>query len=137
MLLAFITESIGFGEWFVLLAVVLIVMGPKRLPGTARKLGEYYAKFKRASEAFRRELLDMDRQISAFESDVASAADGADGEETSGEDETPAGEEQPDWDGPQPTEDESGDAGGGDAFEETPEDSAAGEPAEKDTGASA
>ena len=60
---AFIFESAGFGEWFVLLAVVLIVVGPKRLPETARKFGQYYAKFRRAAEGFKRQLMDMDTEI--------------------------------------------------------------------------
>ena len=63
MTLAFIFDSVGFGEWFVLLAVVLIVVGPKRLPETARKLGQYYAKFRRAAENFKRQLLDMDTEF--------------------------------------------------------------------------
>ena len=63
MTLAFIFDSVGFGEWFVLLAVVLIVVGPKRLPETARKIGQYYAKFRRAADAFKRQLLDMDTEF--------------------------------------------------------------------------
>lgn len=70
MTLAFIFESAGVGEWFVLLAVVLIVVGPKRLPATARKLGTYYAKFRRAAENFKRQLLDMDTEFDKF-SDAA------------------------------------------------------------------
>ena len=52
MTLAVIFDSIGFGEWFVLLAVVLIVVGPKRLPSAARTVGQYYSKFRRAAENF-------------------------------------------------------------------------------------
>jgi len=63
MTLAFIFDSVGFGEWFVLLAVVLVVVGPKRLPETARKLGQYYSKFRRAAESFKRQLLDMDTEF--------------------------------------------------------------------------
>ena len=63
MTLAFIFDSAGFGEWMVLLAVVLIVVGPKRLPETARKIGQYYAKFRRAAEGFKRQLLDMDTEF--------------------------------------------------------------------------
>ena len=63
MTLALIFDSVGFGEWFVLLAVVLIVVGPKRLPETARKIGQYYAKFRRAADAFKRQLLDMDTEF--------------------------------------------------------------------------
>ena len=63
MTLAVIFDSIGFGEWFVLLAVVLVVVGPKRLPATARKFGQYYAKFRRAADSFKRQLLDMDTEL--------------------------------------------------------------------------
>ena len=56
MTLALIFDSASFGEWFVLLAVVLIVVGPKRLPSTARKLGGYYSKFRRAAENFKRQI---------------------------------------------------------------------------------
>lgn len=63
MALAIIFDSVGAGEWLVLLAVLLIVMGPKRLPATARKLGAYYSKFRRAAESFKRQLLDMDLEM--------------------------------------------------------------------------
>ena len=63
MAFAVLFESVGFGEWLVLLAVVLIVVGPKRLPSTARKLGSYYAKFRRAAESFKRQLLEMDQDF--------------------------------------------------------------------------
>lgn len=70
MALAIIFDSVGVGEWFVLLAVLLIVVGPKRLPSAARKFGQYYAKFRRAAEGFKRQLLDMDTE---FERAVAKA----------------------------------------------------------------
>lgn len=60
---AIIFESVGAGEWLVLLAVVLVVVGPKRLPETARKVGNYYAKFRRAAESFKRQLMEMDTEI--------------------------------------------------------------------------
>ena len=63
MALALIFDSVGIGEWFVLLAVLLVVVGPKRLPETARKIGQYYAKFRRAADAFKRQLLDMDTEF--------------------------------------------------------------------------
>ncbi len=63
MALAIIFDGVGFGEWFVLLAVVLVVVGPKRLPATARKFGQYYAKFRRAADSFKRQLLDMDTEL--------------------------------------------------------------------------
>jgi|SRR5574344_722995 Sec-independent protein translocase protein TatA len=63
MVQALIFDSVGAGEWFVLLAVVLIVVGPKRLPSTVRQFGQYYAKFRRAAESFKRQLLDMDTEF--------------------------------------------------------------------------
>lgn len=63
MLLAFLFDSVGFGEWFVLLAVALVVVGPKNLPAAARKIGKVYAKFRRAAEAFKRQIMDMDYEM--------------------------------------------------------------------------
>ena len=63
MLLAFIFDSAGAGEWLVLLAVLLVVIGPKNLPSTLRKVGNYYAKFRRAADNFKRQLMDMDREF--------------------------------------------------------------------------
>ena len=63
MTLAVIFDSIGFGEWFVLLAVVLVVVGPKKLPSAARTVGQYYSKFRRAAENFKRPLLEMDTEF--------------------------------------------------------------------------
>ena len=63
MALAIIFDSVGAGEWLVLLAVLLVVMGPKRLPSTARKIGAYYSKFRRAAESFKRQLMDMDLEM--------------------------------------------------------------------------
>ena len=62
-MLAFIFESAGVGEWFILLAVVIIVVGPKRLPETARKIGMYYGRLRRAADSFRRQLMEMDLDV--------------------------------------------------------------------------
>jgi Tat protein translocase TatB subunit len=87
MTLAFLFDSAGFGEWFVLLAVVLVVVGPKRLPEAARKLGSTYSKLRRAAENFKRELLDMDREVSSFAEEAEKAAnDALDDGETKTED---------------------------------------------------
>jgi Tat protein translocase TatB subunit len=77
MTLAFLFDSVGFGEWFVLLAVVLIVVGPKRLPSAARTLGQYYSKFRRAADNFKRQLLDMDTEFTQAAESVQKAADDA------------------------------------------------------------
>lgn len=87
-MLALILDSAGFGEWFVLLAVVLIVVGPKQLPSTARKLGQYYNRFRRAAESFKRQLLDMDAEFTRASEGVKSATEDAfrvEGDEASAE----------------------------------------------------
>ena len=75
---AIIFDSVGAGEWLVLLAVLLVVMGPKRLPSTARKIGAYYSKFRRAADSFKRQLMDMDyemeRELQKAEREVEEAA---------------------------------------------------------------
>ena len=63
MTFAFVFDSVGAGEWLLLLAVLLVVMGPKRLPSTARTIGSYYAKFRRAADTFKRQLMDMDYEM--------------------------------------------------------------------------
>lgn len=62
MVLSFIFDTVGFGEWFMLLAVVLIVVGPKRLPTIAREIGKWYGKFMRAAENFKREIMELDQE---------------------------------------------------------------------------
>jgi Tat protein translocase TatB subunit len=62
-MLAMVDMGIGVGEWFVLFVVLLIVMGPKRLPEAARKIGEYSAKIRRAAESFKRQLMDLETEF--------------------------------------------------------------------------
>ena len=63
MTFAFVFDSVGAGEWLLLLAVLLVVMGPKRLPGAIRTFGNHYAKFRRAAETFKRQLMEMDTEF--------------------------------------------------------------------------
>ena len=58
---AFIFGSAGAGEWIVLFIVILIVVGPKRLPDVARKLGRMMEMFRRAADEFKRQILTMDQ----------------------------------------------------------------------------
>lgn len=60
--LAFLMESVGMGEWIVLLAVIMIVMGPKSLPDMARKLGRWTETFRRAADEFKRQIMSMDQE---------------------------------------------------------------------------
>ena len=75
MALAILFDSVGFGEWVVLLAVLLVVMGPKRLPKLMRDFGRYYGKFRRAADAFKRQLMDMDREFEQGLDDVTKDVD--------------------------------------------------------------
>jgi Tat protein translocase TatB subunit len=76
-MLAMVDMGIGVGEWFVLFVVLLIVMGPKRLPEAARKIGEYSAKIRRAAESFKRQLMDMDREVTSYADSVVKEAENA------------------------------------------------------------
>ena len=80
MTLAILFDSVGAGEWLVLLAVILVVMGPKRLPSTARKIGAYYSKFRRAADSFKRQIMDMDlemeRELRKAEEEAKSMVEG-------------------------------------------------------------
>lgn len=63
MVFAFIFSDAGIGEWLVLLAVLLIVEGPQRLPETARRLGRWYSQLRRAAEGFRRQLMEAELAV--------------------------------------------------------------------------
>ena len=52
--------DIGLSELLIILAVALIVLGPKKLPEVARSLGRGLAQFRRASEDLRRSILVED-----------------------------------------------------------------------------
>ncbi len=59
---AFLAGSVGTGEWIVLFVVVLIVVGPKRLPEIARKIGRTMEMFRRAADEFKEQLMSMDQE---------------------------------------------------------------------------
>ena len=67
---AFIFESVGGTEWFVLLGVVLIVVGPKNLPSAARKLGQVMTNLRRAADEFKRQLMSMDQEVRSTVNDA-------------------------------------------------------------------
>jgi len=50
--------GIGFQEMLIILVVVLIFFGPKRLPDLAKSLGKGIAEFKKASEEIRKGIDD-------------------------------------------------------------------------------
>ncbi len=67
---AFFFESVGGGEWLVLLAVILIVVGPKNLPGAARKVGQVMSQLRRAADEFKRQLMSMDEEMRKAADDI-------------------------------------------------------------------
>lgn len=60
--MAFLIDSAGPGEWIVLFVVILVVVGPKRLPEVARKMGRMMAMFRRAADEFKDQLMSMDQE---------------------------------------------------------------------------
>ena len=74
-MLAILFDSVGVGEWFVLLAVLLVVVGPKNLPSAARNFGKYYSRFRRAADSFRRQLMDMDDEFNRAVDEVVKDVD--------------------------------------------------------------
>lgn len=72
MSFAFIFESVGGTEWFVLLGVVLIVVGPKNLPAAARKMGQIMSNLRRAADEFKRQIMTMDQEVRSTVNDAMS-----------------------------------------------------------------
>jgi TatA/E family protein of Tat protein translocase len=73
---AFLTGSVGTGEWIVLFVVILIVVGPKRLPEIARKIGRTMEMFRRAADEFKDQLMTMDQETPPPSSPSTTDADG-------------------------------------------------------------
>jgi TatA/E family protein of Tat protein translocase len=81
--IAFLASSVGAGEWIMLFAVVLVVVGPRRLPEVARKLGRTMEMFRRAADEFKEQLMSMDQEINKNVSDASGTTDtdGVEGDE--------------------------------------------------------
>ena len=76
--------SIGGPELLLILAIALLVFGPKKLPELSRTIGRGLAEFRRATSGFKDTL---EREISAAEAEVEAA--------TAEEAPQPAGPEEP------------------------------------------
>ncbi len=61
----------SFAETLIILLVAVIVLGPRRLPEAARKLGRWMGMARRAGDEFKRQLMNMDQ---AFEDRLNTAA---------------------------------------------------------------
>jgi len=55
--------GIGMPELLLILALALIVLGPKKLPELARALGKGMAEFRRATDELKGELRQMEHEI--------------------------------------------------------------------------
>ena len=70
--------GIGFQEMLVILVVVLIFFGPKRLPDLAKSLGKGIAEFKKASEEVRKGIDEAVRESENEEPPAPANATGTD-----------------------------------------------------------
>ena len=73
--MAFLGGSVGAMEWVMLFVVVLVVVGPKRLPEVARKFGKTMEMFRRAADEFKEQLLSMDQEVKDTVGDAAGDVD--------------------------------------------------------------
>lgn len=64
--------GIGMPELLLILALALIVLGPKKLPELARALGKGMAEFRRATDELKDELRQMEHEIEETSSDATS-----------------------------------------------------------------
>jgi Tat protein translocase TatB subunit len=55
--------GIGMPELILILALALIVLGPRRLPEIARALGKGLAEFRRATDELKEELRQVEQEI--------------------------------------------------------------------------
>ena len=55
--------GIGMPELLLILAIALIVLGPKKLPDLARALGKGLAEFRRATDELKDEFRQMEHQV--------------------------------------------------------------------------
>lgn len=67
--------GIGMPELLIILAVALIVIGPKKLPDMARALGKGMAEFKRATQDLK-ESINIDNDIKEMKDELNDAVSG-------------------------------------------------------------
>ncbi|MDI6796866.1 MAG: twin-arginine translocase TatA/TatE family subunit [Desulfatibacillaceae bacterium] len=68
--------GIGMPELLIILAVALIVLGPKKLPDIAKSLGKGYAEFRRATQELK-DSLDIEKDIKGVRDSLDSVYDAA------------------------------------------------------------
>jgi TatA/E family protein of Tat protein translocase len=67
--------GIGMPELLLILALALIVLGPKKLPELARALGKGMSEFRRATDELKDELRQMEHDIEESSATTASKND--------------------------------------------------------------
>lgn len=72
--------GIGMPELLIIMAVALIVIGPKKLPDMARALGKGMAEFKKAAQDFK-ESMNVDEDIKEVKDELADAVSGREPDE--------------------------------------------------------
>ena len=72
---AFLFDSVGMGNIIVLFLVILIVVGPKRLPEVARKLGRMMDTFRRAADEFKAQIMTIDQEPPAQQEQPSNPSD--------------------------------------------------------------
>jgi len=73
--MAFLFSSVGPVEWVIFFAVVLVVVGPHRMPEVARKIGRTMEMFRRAADEFKEQLMSMDQEVKTSVSDTINETD--------------------------------------------------------------
>ena len=59
--LSFLSGAPSFGETLVIAVVIIILFGPRRLPDMLRKAGRIFGELRKASEEFKRQVMEIDR----------------------------------------------------------------------------
>ena len=67
--------GIGMPELLLILALALIVLGPKKLPELARALGKGMAEFRRATDELKEEFRQLEHEVDVDESSPTATQD--------------------------------------------------------------
>lgn len=84
--------GIGMPELIIIMAIALIVIGPKKLPDLARALGKGMAEFRKATQDIK-DSFDMDEDLQEAKEDLVDSISGLESPPESG---LPSSEEKPD-----------------------------------------
>jgi TatA/E family protein of Tat protein translocase len=74
--LGFLTGAVGPGELLLVFLVVLILFGPRRLPGVARGIGRIFTDLRRAAQDFQDEVMRIEEEPGPAEPAAPEAEEG-------------------------------------------------------------